>query len=54
MGRDTTAKKLKKDEAHQKAGGVTDKAVGTRSAGAGNKVAAEAIYASARDRKDAR
>ena len=37
MGRDTTAEKLKEDEAHQKAGGVTDKAVGTRLAGAGNK-----------------
>ena len=39
MGRDTTAEKLKKDEAHQKAGGVTDKAVGTRSAGAGEQEA---------------
>ena len=39
MGRDTTDEKLKKDEAHQKAGGVTDKAVGTRSAGAGEQEA---------------
>ena len=39
MGRDTTAEKLKEDEAHQKAGGVTDKAGGTRSAGAGEQEA---------------
>ena len=39
MGRDTTAEKLKEDEAHQEAGGATVKAGGTQSAGAGEQEA---------------